>query len=140
MLDHVITWGTTVHQSSRNPPPLWHVRDQTGNSVLRTTEGNLCIQRVLHPRGKRKVVSSSHPCHTEGDRPHHLLTWQGTSPVLGGKKTQKSQRSWVEACLLQQLPPSGIRLLLEAEINSAPHGHPYFSFHLDLCTCTKAIK
>lgn len=96
----------------------------------------------------RCPASTSHPCHARGDCPHHLVTWpEHRLPAqrerawsLGKKKARKPQRSWVEAHLLQQPPPSCIRLLLKAEINSAPHAHPYFSFHLALCTCAKAIK
>lgn len=129
-------------------------RDQDGNSLFKTTEGKSCIQSAFHTRRKRKTD----PAGTENEQqpalPHGMglspsppyLTGAsptsalGTSLTLGGKIAQNPHRHWVEACLFQQPPPPDIRFLLKAEINSAPHIHLYFSFHLALCTCTKAIK
>lgn len=57
----------------------------------------------------------------------------GERLLLGQKKALKAHRSWVGAHSWQQPSP-----LDKAERNAAPHLD--FSFHLALCTCTKAIK
>lgn len=151
-----------------NPPSLLHLtaeRGQAGNSLLRAAKGNLCFQKALYPRGKRKAeppparpagsaggqAPSEHqppPSRRRGPSPSPPCL-AGASPagaagkglVPGGKtKAQKPQKIWVEARLFPQPPPPCISLLVKPEINSTPHTHPYFSFRLALCTCTKAIK
>jgi len=57
----------------------------------------------------------------------------GERLLLGQKKALKAHRSWVGAHSWQQPSP-----LDKAERNAALHLD--FSFHLALCTCTKAIK